>query len=372
MALDVARFQKELFLNSFQDAESNLPSNLKTLFQEIKSEIIDDKNKRFWSHPPSKSISMLYDLNEALAECLVFGQQQNNLKKNLIIISSFSLSQQNFVRKLKPRLSTIKDNLVTLRQKGEEQSPSSWAPVSFPTGRHTCFSDEESKLVGLANHEKGILQILSNKGFKAIGVHGMCGSGKTALVRKVLSNPSVLNKYKPIIWVCLSELFLKKELDIKIVKYILEEHLDYDVDRLTCKRSNAWFLEELNRLLRSKRYLIMLDDVWHCNDWIGKLGYEFGEASCDNPFEDRFTHALPKDSGGAVIVTSRIRQVAKEIVGEENLIHVKPLEEDDAKLLEVLVGESMAKSDEITVDEVVRHCHGLPFAAMALRNVIGE
>lgn len=60
-------------------------------------------------------------------------------------------------------------------------------------------------------------------------------------------------------------------------------------------------LKRLNELLRGKKYLIVLDDVWHMNDFYSDLA---GGVEDDNTW-DRLSHGLPKDSGGAVMVTDK-------------------------------------------------------------------
>lgn len=153
-------------------------------------------------------------------------------------------------------------------------------------------------------------------GFKLIGICGVRNARKTTLARKVFD--SVLSrKFSRKIWVCLSGI-QKNEQDIgaKILELVLEG-LDYDLNEsiIDDDLTVIELLGTLKHLLSNENYLIVFDDVW---PWHAKFLAE----------ETISSGGLPRNSGGAVIVTYRLKEVAEEI-GCKNVIHLQHPELED-------------------------------------------
>uniref|UniRef100_A0A6N2KP75 NB-ARC domain-containing protein n=1 Tax=Salix viminalis TaxID=40686 RepID=A0A6N2KP75_SALVM len=193
----------------------------------------------------------------------------------------------------------------------ERTSTSSISDGSSIIGFQRCVQDIESKLC--------------EGGFKIIGISGMCGTGKTTLAREIFNDKSVSAAFSTKIWVCLSGIKSNEtNIGIQILKLVLNE-LDYNIDELMMdKHDMAKLLETIHLLISHEKYLIVFDDVWpwHAN-------FLAAESS-----------GLPRGSGGAVIVTTRLKKVARRI-GGENMIDLQPplLEgEDCGKIVEDTLG----------------------------------
>ncbi|XP_057432613.1 probable disease resistance protein At5g45490 [Lotus japonicus] len=313
MASEVAEFLKKNFLESVK-SEKEFPIITK-LLNDIKNEFME--NEEYWSPPPHNSLVWFYQLDNALAEFQVFSKQETYNK---------------------------------------------------PSPKRTTFS-------GLEQIVKKIHKCLdSEKEFKAIGIHGMCGIGKTTLVKKIVHDEPVQAKYmKPIIWVHLSDL-RPEEMDIRIVKEILL-CLNDDPDLFTEELEDDALVQRLRDRLKGKRYLIVLDGVWHCNEWFSNLHVD---EKIERTNKCSFSMALPKDSGGAVIVTSRVKELAKKLVGEKCLFFVKPWSDENIKQVVKKCLERKGLSGEIIndkerlINEAVNHCHGVPSVAETLSSWIAE
>ncbi|KAF7845544.1 disease resistance RPP13-like protein 4 [Senna tora] len=216
---------------------------------------------------------------------------------------------------------------------GSEKLSPSCSNALFPTARYTSFqSIAYSQFIGFDEQENKIRDLICESSYKAIGVYGMAGSGKTALILKLLNNPSVRNQFSPIIWLCLSDIRSKEdaEYEVNIVKYILCE-LGCDVDKWTVLNpTRPDLLKHLKNLLMSKKYLIVFDDVWENNEFYSNLGDALPGSDI---FKNQLCEALPRDGGGKIIVTSRQREVGKNMVGEKNLISMKPLNRESCKMI---------------------------------------
>ncbi|KAJ6761720.1 NBS-LRR TYPE DISEASE RESISTANCE PROTEIN [Salix koriyanagi] len=215
---------------------------------------------------------------------------------------------------------------------------------------------------------KDIESKLCEGGFKIIGISGMCGTGKTTLAREIFNDKSVSAAFSTKIWVCLSGIKSNEtNIGIQILKLVLNE-LDYNIDELMMdKHDMAELSETIHLLISREKYLIVFDDVWpwHANFLAAEINSAGG---------------LPRGSGGAVIVTTRLKKVARRI-GGESMIDLQPplLEgEDCGKIVEDTLGDidtskvfDDAKWNKIKY-EIRYQSHGLPFAAKILGGVFSE
>ncbi|XP_020228804.1 putative disease resistance protein RGA1 [Cajanus cajan] len=303
MASDIAEMLKQNFLECVRDSELNLASTITPLLTDIANEFTN--NKVFWSPPPVKSLSYLYQLDHTLAEC--------RANKRTFLSSCLDPVE----RSNEKTLTYIKHKLIQMRGNNTENANST--SILFTSSMYPTRKDAPNITVFEKEIEKIVTWLESNDGFKAIGVHGMCGTGKTTLVKMVLDDQRVRKKYEEPLWVCLYDLTSSDEMDIKIVKEMLAQLgddpdllteqpdlLTEEPDLLTAEPKDDWLVERLHEKLKGRRYLIVLDGVWHCNEWFNNL-YDNNTV--------RFSQALPKDEGGAVIVTSRQKEVTTNSVG---------------------------------------------------------
>lgn len=172
-------------------------------------------------------------------------------------------------------------------------------------------------------------------GYQTIGICGMGGAGKTTLAREVFNSKEVRNVYSRMIWVCLSRVQRnEKDIKAKVSKLVLDE-LDYEINEPIVDNTTTEFLETVEHLLSGERFLIVFDDVW---PWHA----DFLAAEIHSGMR------LHEGNGGAVIVTSRLPEVARRLAGEnlirltgvarrfagENLIQLEPslLEKDSSNI----------------------------------------
>lgn len=345
-AADVSQFLWKKFLSSLVDAKSELSGsmNLFSYFEAIKHMLVNTQIIPFslaMSMPWNASWEMntyvqantyLSELNYTLAECRIFANECRELNKKILV---FNASAIYFVLKMKRQLTTLKRKFVTLVSNAMERKESnnvveclgllteaivavkknSEEIVVLSDATQASFEKVQSLLVG---GEAGI-------GFTTVGIVGMAGVGKSTFVRNMFENQRVSSEYSPIVWLCLSEIIPEKQLvdttameesvNINIVTCLLKKLDDEEVETGISGIGLNLLLERLNHLLSGKRYLIVLDDVRHINNFFSDLGNDTFPVVVGEKSWDRLSHGLPKDSGGAVIVTSRTIEVAQDMVG---------------------------------------------------------
>ncbi|KAJ4720902.1 Disease resistance protein [Melia azedarach] len=188
---------------------------------------------------------------------------------------------------------------------------------------------------GFENEELSLIKMLFKHGdgqFKAIGVAGMSGVGKTTLCQKIFNREDVKCQFAPRVWVCLSRLRNNdKNLKVGAVKRILE-HLGIEEDSIDSFNKGYGLdglLYILHQQLIGKRYLIVLDDFQNTQEkeWCENLNSCSGNGK---KWGEHISNGLPKGYGGTVIITSRNEEFTKKIVGEENFHQLQPLSDPDS------------------------------------------
>ncbi|BFG25669.1 hypothetical protein CerSpe_119430 [Prunus speciosa] len=416
MAGDVAQFLRNKFLASLRETESELSGAvLISDLGAIKDIVIDIDTRRLTKDYYRRFISVLLDLTDALTKCQVFSHEwkkHSHHKTHLVVFNHLSLRKICFVLKMKKRLAAIKrifedefmkkeERIYNLRESSSRPDPEENLESELPVV--VGFDEQLQKI------EDFLLESLpsSGAGFAAVGIVGMAGAGKTTLVREFLSSWMVRYKFSPIIWLCLSNIIkenkqVEEEIGVSIVKCMLSK-LDHDavVDgdgiiqekEKTISSNNsghllAALLERLNQHLSGKSYLIVLDDVWHMNDFYSDLGQLLQVQEVGN----RLSHGLPKGSGGAVIVTSRIPEVVEAMVvpaeGSDQHYNslIIPLETLDRERCwdifkdrcaavgynsYVLDFEFQHRNHLKTIESQIKDlCYGLPLAARTLAEIM--
>ncbi|KAF3448872.1 hypothetical protein FNV43_RR09588 [Rhamnella rubrinervis] len=179
---------------------------------------------------------------------------------------------------------------------------------------------------------------------------GMGGLGKTTLAQLVFNEKKVMGNFELKIWVCVSEDF-----DVKrLVKAIIEAASGSSCDILGMDPLQ----KRLQEVLRRKRYLLVLDDVWNEDqeEW-EKLKYVLDCGS----------------NGSSIIVTTRLKKVAS-VMGTIPMHELCSLSEDDCWLLfkqRAFGNEREERPNLVKIGkEIVRKCSGVPLAAKALGSLM--
>ncbi|GKV45217.1 hypothetical protein SLEP1_g52325 [Rubroshorea leprosula] len=215
-------------------------------------------------------------------------------------------------------------------------------PDSHVCGRE---SDKADILRELFNDEG------SDKGYSVIPIVGMGGVGKTTLARLVY-NEVKEGCFEPKVWVCVSNQF-----DIlSITRRILEAVSN---DRRDLKDLNL-LQEELKEKLSSKKFLLVLDDVWNDvhQEW----------ETLQKPFKSGL-------AGSKIIVTTRNERVAVIMGGKDKICQLKELEFEQC--LPILARHALGEENfdahgslKEVGEEIVKRCNGLPLVAEVLGGLL--
>ncbi|KAK9268702.1 hypothetical protein L1049_000463 [Liquidambar formosana] len=366
-------FLKNKFLNDFQRAERELTQKLPhhhSQFQKIKNVL---ENNIIVPSMPTDAKALLHDLNDTLADCVTFVEQRKSHKTK-----PFSLADNSFRRKIQKQLHQINAKLQEIEDGGnanaaQGESSSSRSSLEIDTSLRSVLY-AEYKIHGFDQQLKKIVELLRH-GRKAIGIVGIGGSGKTALAQMVFKTVLFRGKFEFGFWVNLSHHVARPEDtydDIEnrvLIKCAIYGEPEPEPEspepepepkpRLFRFDADGWSIEKMLKLSKARKCLIVLDGVKHVSHWYHRSGSE------------------GLHSGSAVIVTSRLQEVAEGMVGYRNLHHMQPISEPEKIWL--IFQDKVKKNGLMDAshpsllrmkEEIVEQCYGLPLAAKTLADII--
>ncbi|KAM5575126.1 putative disease resistance protein RGA3 [Rosa sericea] len=189
-----------------------------------------------------------------------------------------------------------------------------------------------------------------------IPIVGMGGLGKTTLTQLVFKDPRVQAHFDIKAWVCVSDPFDV----IKIAKEILE--------LISRKSQNSSIslqklLEDIEEIIKDKKFLLVLDDVWTENqtEW-ERLSLPLLMQSCAE--------------GSRILVTTRKQEVAKMMRATSDMITLGKLSHSDSlKLFNSIafLDRDQDKSNKgfgDIAEKIVRKCDGLPLVLKTLGSLL--
>ncbi|KAG6393638.1 hypothetical protein SASPL_147882 [Salvia splendens] len=204
--------------------------------------------------------------------------------------------------------------------------------------------DDVPKLVDM------LTPIHQDRIFSMVALVGMGGVGKTTLTRKVFNHERVKARFGSLIWVHVSQTFDPITLFNKIYSTLASN----TVDRIEIKEV---ILKRLQEVLKSKTYLLVLDDVW--NEDVTKWEDFINSIS-----------GVTSTKGNGMIITTRSQKVSSIVNSLEYAL--SGLSDHDCwsiiKAKAAFDGNGeVASRFEIIGRKIAERCGGLALAA----NVVG-
>ncbi|GMI97487.1 RESISTANCE TO PSEUDOMONAS SYRINGAE 3, RESISTANCE TO P. SYRINGAE PV MACULICOLA 1 [Hibiscus trionum] len=223
------------------------------------------------------------------------------------------------------------------------------------------FNDDDLVGINKAQHELLGWLMAEEPRRTVISVVGMGGSGKTTLVANTFNKQSVKQHFDFCTWITVSQQYEIEELFRSIVKDIYNQttrEVPLHVDTMTYRE----LVETLVQFLRSRRYLVILDDVWSIRFW-QEINIAFPEGM----------------RGSRIVVTTRREDVVPCESGFVSHVHrIQPLLMNDAwdlfgkKAFPNGLGECPSHLDESLARNLVEKCEGLPLAIAALGGLMSS
>ncbi|KAM4113680.1 hypothetical protein ACJW30_04G014300 [Castanea mollissima] len=215
--------------------------------------------------------------------------------------------------------------------------------------RETNSFLNHSDVIGRQNDVSKIVNLLTiatKHQLSVLPIVGMAGLGKTIFAKLVYNHELVKKHFDQTIWVCVSDDFNEKR--------ILREILESLTNNSSQLQSQNAILQNLQKELQGKRYLLILDDVWNEEHmiWDKLSGCLLG---------------INSNIGNYIIVTTCSDNVAK-IMGTIPSYHLEKLLEDECwSIIKKMVSSNPLTPDLETIGyDIAKKCGGVPLAAKVL------
>uniref|UniRef100_A0A2N9HBS1 AAA+ ATPase domain-containing protein n=1 Tax=Fagus sylvatica TaxID=28930 RepID=A0A2N9HBS1_FAGSY len=228
--------------------------------------------------------------------------------------------------------------------------------VSVDRPKTTAFVDA-SNIIGRDNNKANLLSSLLDTGSqeerkpRVISLVGMGGLGKTTLAQLAYNDPRVMAHFEQRMWVCVSDPFDQ----CRVAKAIYQELPPKEPDKNITELQTL--LREICDMIRDKKFLIVLDDVWteDFTKW--------------EPFKLVFENGA---QGSRILITTRNNRVAK-MMGSSHMINLDVLPNEECWLIFSKIAFSNEDQLQYLEDlgrQLANKCKGLPLAAKTLGSLM--
>ncbi|KAK6772830.1 hypothetical protein RDI58_028068 [Solanum bulbocastanum] len=194
--------------------------------------------------------------------------------------------------------------------------------------------------------------IKGTKGRDVISVVGMPGLGKTTLAYRLYYDRLVASHFNIRAQCCVSQVYSRKDLLIAILRDAISENFE-------CREKQADELADLLRkTLFSKRYLILVDDVWETSVWDDLIG-SFHDAN----------------NGSRIILTTRNHEVAMYTRFQSDPLPLRMFNNDESwELLRKKVFGEESFSPLLTEigQQIAKKCGQLPLSIVLVAGILAE
>ncbi|KAL8267899.1 hypothetical protein R6Q59_001697 [Mikania micrantha] len=251
---------------------------------------------------------------------------------------------------------SVKEEFMSMRNDNTKMDPSQRTEKTLNQSASAAAGPKkllDDNIVGIDDDAKLIKDKLmeDRKKLDVVSVVGMGGIGKTTLATKVFNDAYVKYHFHVRVWVTVSQTYDKRNVLIQILESIRCQ-LDLGV------ASDSQLRELVHKQLMGKRYLIVIDDIWHIETW------------------DDLKLFLPHNNNGSrILLTSRLTEVAKHATSDGLIHHLGYL--NKAKGWELLCKKVFHGNEfpEWSIKhgmQIVENCKGLPLAVAVIAGVLAK
>ena len=334
-----------------------LPQNLKSLrtekeklenvYKDVKERVEREENleKKKRTHVvdgwTGRAEAMEKEVNELLDRC----DEENQKKCFGTCCPRNCLASYKLAKMVREKM----DGVAELQSEG-----SNFQEVAVPLPSPHVIERPMEKPVGLDSPFRKVWGLLQNKQVGSIGIYGMGGVGKTTLLKKINNKflQSSIKAFDIVIWVVVS-----RPTNLERVQETIRSRLQIPDDRWKGSEEDDK-AAEICRILKTKKFVLLLDDIWEPLDLL-RVGIP----------------PLGEGNQSKIVFTTRSADVCGGMAAQKS-IKVECLEEKEAlSLFQAKVGEDTLNSHPDIpklAEMVAKECKGLPLALIVIARAMAS
>ncbi|KAH0708242.1 hypothetical protein KY284_009669 [Solanum tuberosum] len=259
---------------------------------------------------------------------------------------------EHWILHIMEEITLIRAEVAEIREKKMDLDALNSVPVNTSNLARSPMMNEE--IIGFEDVIEKLRDqlIKGTRGRDVISVVGMPGLGKTTLAYRLYYDRLVASHFDIRAQCCVSQVYSRKDLLIAILRDATSENFE-------CREKQADELADLLRkTLFSKRYLILVDDVWETSVWDDLIG----------SFHDA-------DNGSRIVLTTRNHKVAMYTRIRSDPLLLRMFNNDESwELLQkkVFGEESCCPLLTEIGQEIAKKCGQLPLSVVLVAGILAE
>ncbi|MCD9561330.1 hypothetical protein HAX54_020387 [Datura stramonium] len=270
-------------------------------------------------------------------------------------VSGF-FSHTAFKRKMSGKIKKINDELRAINQLAKNLNlqslivPSRQILPIRETDSVVVASDVVGRDRDVAEIKEKMLNIRDDVVLCTIPIVGMGGLGKTTVAKRIFNDEQIEKHFEKRVWLCLPEM--------SETKSFLELILESLTKRKVEVQSRDIIVKTLQDELGGKKYLLVLDDLWHVDS---TLWHEFVDT----------LRGINTSRGNCILLTTRIKLVASTVAAGPHMLG--KLAEDHCWSIfkqRAFVDGQVPEEIGSMENRIVELCQGLPLAASVLGGLL--
>ncbi|CAM0147247.1 unnamed protein product [Urochloa decumbens] len=300
---------------------------------------------------------MTYDIEDVIDDFTCQLGSEDGPKEGFLKKTSRRLKALRARHPIASQISELRARVLEANERRRRYQLDDFVPTSTSTSvdpRISALYNEASSLVGIDNPKEELISMLMDERrekLRVVSIVGFGGLGKTTLARKVYHE--VGGQFN-----CKAFVSVSQTPDISRLLHGLLSQLDLPPPSRA--RELTDLIDYLREYLLTKRYLIVVDDLWDVGAWniIKCVFPENGKAS-------------------RVIVTTRQRDVAVSCSSDDQGVHpMRPLNDQDSRKLfnnRIFGPDSEDACPPQFTDvscEILKKCRGLPLAIITVASIL--
>ncbi|CAL4890794.1 unnamed protein product [Urochloa decumbens] len=300
---------------------------------------------------------MTYDIEDVIDDFTCKLGSEDGPKEGFLKKTSRRLKALRARHPIASQISELRARVLEANERRKRYELNDFVPTSTSTTvdpRLSALYNEASSLVGIENPKEELISMLMDERrekLSVVSIVGLGGLGKTTLARKVYHE--VGEQFN-----CKAFVSVSQTPDISRLLHALLSQLGLPPP--SCARELTDLIDYLREYLLTKRYLIVVDDLWDVPTWnIIKCVFPENGKPC------------------RVIVTTRQRDVAVSCSSDDQGVHsMRPLNDQDSRKLfnnRIFGPDSEDACPPQFIDvscEILKKCRGLPLAIITVASIL--